>query len=111
MAQIDTDRNHSLFLHEQLAHLHTGKTQMKVSNIASDEDIMENIHMFVILWNLSTISHLIFPQCFFSSPEHIVLRVSYCDRSLSGVRTSLCPSVREQLLKNSSPLKPPNRFQ
>ena len=44
---------------------------------------------------------------FFSLPEHIVLRVSYCDRSLSGVR----PSVREQLLKNSSPLKPPNRFQ
>ena len=31
---------------------------------------------------------------FFSSPEHIVLRVSYCDRSLSGVRPSVCPSVR-----------------
>ena len=25
----------------------------------------------------------------FSSPEHIVLRVSYCDRSLSGVRPSV----------------------
>ena len=27
----------------------------------------------------------------FSSPEHIVLRVSYCDRSLSGVRPSVRP--------------------
>ena len=50
-----------------------------------------------------------------SSPEHNVLRVSYCDRSMSGVRPSvhLCvrPSVPEQLLKKSSPLKPANRFQ
>ena len=38
---------------------------MKVSNIASDEDIMENNDMFVMLWNLSVISHLIFPQSFF----------------------------------------------
>ena len=30
----------------------------------------------------------------FSSHEHIVLRVSYCDRSLSGVRPSVCLSVR-----------------
>ena len=30
----------------------------------------------------------------FSSPEHIVLRVSYCDRSLS-VRPSIRPSVSE----------------
>ena len=51
----------------------------------------------------------------FSSPEHNVLRMSYCDRSLSGVRPSVCPSarlpVREQLLKKSSPLKLANRFQ
>ena len=46
----------------------------------------------------------------FSSPEHIVLRVSYCDRLLS-IRLSVFLSVREQLLKNSSPPKPPNRFQ
>ena len=51
MAQVDIDGNHSLFLHEQLAHLHTGNTQKKVSIIASDEDIMENNYMFVILWN------------------------------------------------------------
>ena len=42
-----TNRNQGLFLHEQLAHLHTGNTQNKVSNIASDEDIMENNYMFV----------------------------------------------------------------
>ena len=30
---------------------------------------------------------------FFSSPEHNVLRGSYCDRSSSGVRPSVCPSV------------------
>ena len=31
-----------------------------------DEDIIENNYMFVMLWNLSDISHLIFPQRFFS---------------------------------------------
>ena len=45
-----------------------------------------------------------------SSPYHNVLRVSFCDQSLSGVRPSVCPSIREQLLKKSSPLKPANRF-
>ena len=65
MAQVDTDGNHDLFLHGQVAHLHTGNTQKKVSNTASDEHIMEKNYMFVVLWNLSVISHLIFPQCFF----------------------------------------------
>ena len=37
----------------------------EASNIASDVDIMENIYMFVMLSNLSVISHLIFPQCRF----------------------------------------------
>ena len=64
MAQLDTNGNHGLFLHEQLAHLHTGNTQKKVSNILSDEDIIEDIIIFIMLWNLSVISHLIFPQCF-----------------------------------------------
>ena len=64
-AQVDSDGNHGLFLHEQLAHLNTGNTQKKVSNIASDEDIMENNIMFVMLWNLRVICHLIFPQYFF----------------------------------------------
>ena len=48
----------------------------------------------------------------FSSPEHNVLRMSFCDGSMSGViRLSVCPSVREQLLKKSSSPKPANRFQ
>ena len=36
------------FLHEHLAHLNSGNTQKRVSNIASDEDI-ENNCMFVML--------------------------------------------------------------
>ena len=31
----------------------------------TDEDIMENNYMFVMLWNSSVIDHLVFPQCFF----------------------------------------------
>ena len=57
-AQVDSDGNHGLFLHEQLTHLHTGNTQKKVSNMTSDEDIMENDYMFVMLWNLSVIRHI-----------------------------------------------------
>ena len=39
----------------------------EASNIASDEDNnnMENNCMFIMLSNLSVISHVIFPQCFF----------------------------------------------
>ena len=47
----------------------------------------------------------------FSSSEHNVLRVSYCDRSMSDVRPCVRLSLREQLLQKSSPLKPANRFQ
>ena len=65
MAQVHTDRKHGLFIYEQHAHLHTENTQKKVSNIASDEDIIENNYMFVMLYNLSVISHWIFPECFF----------------------------------------------
>ena len=62
MAQVHTNGKHGLFLHEQLAHLHTENTDeaSKASNIAFDEDIMENNYMFVMLWNLSVISHWIF---------------------------------------------------
>ena len=62
MAQVDTDGNHGLFLHEQLAYLHTGNTQKKVSNTASDEDIMGNNHMFVMLWNFPTMLFLFLAQ-------------------------------------------------
>ena len=64
MAKVDTNGKHGLFFNEQLAHLHTENTD-RVSNIAFDEDIMENIYMFVMLWNLSIISLWIFSQCFF----------------------------------------------
>ena len=37
----------------------------EASNIASDEDIVENNYIFDVLRNLSVISHLVFPQCFF----------------------------------------------
>ena len=55
MPQVDTDGNHGLFLHEQLAH--AGNKHKKVLNIASNEDIMENNHMFAMLWNISVVSH------------------------------------------------------
>ena len=58
-------RQHIPFLHEQFAHLHTGNTLKKSSNIAADENIIKNNYIFVMLWNLSVISHLIFPQSFF----------------------------------------------
>ena len=49
--------------------LRTGRHQQetdKASNIAFDEDIMENNYMFVMmLRNLSVISHWVFPQFFF----------------------------------------------
>ena len=64
-AQVDIGWNHGLFLHEQLAHLHTGNKQKRASKIAFDEDIIENNYMFVVLWNLNVICHLVFPQCCF----------------------------------------------
>ena len=55
-------------------------------------------------------------KCFFFSgfsrlAEHIMLRVSYCDQSLSGVHPSMCLPVCEQFNKKCSPLKPAKRFQ
>ena len=61
MAQVNTDENHRLFSHEQLTHLYTANRQKNVSNIASDEDIMENDYMFIMLWSLSVSSHFYFP--------------------------------------------------
>ena len=52
MAQVDTEGNHGLFLHEQLAHLHTGNTENKVSNIAYDEAIMENITLCLLCYGI-----------------------------------------------------------
>ena len=66
MAHVNTNTKYGLFLHEQLIHLHTKKYTDEASTIAIDEDIMENNYMFVMLWNLSVISHWIFPQYCFS---------------------------------------------
>ena len=53
----------------ELFNFQTSFTYLKyadeASNIASDEEIMENNYMFVVLWNSSVISHWVFPQCFF----------------------------------------------
>ena len=46
--QVDTDENHGLFLHEQLAHLYTENTG-EALNITSNENIMENNYMFVVM--------------------------------------------------------------
>ena len=51
----------------------------------SDEVIMENNYMFVILSNLSLIRHLVFPQCFFSSPEHNMLKGTFQGGDVSVV--------------------------
>ena len=47
---------------------------------------------------------------FLSSPEQVVLRVSYCDGSLSSICLSVCLSIHEQLIKESS-LKLAIKFQ
>ena len=54
-----------------------------------------------MLWNLNVISCWIFPQYFFSSPEHEVLVLSYCDRAVSVVRcvssvVNFLPCVRSR---------------
>ena len=42
-------------------------------------------------------SHSLKASVFFSSPEHNMLRVSYYDRSMSGIRPCVCPSVNNYL--------------
>ena len=64
MVQVNTDGKHDLFLREQLPFTYWKYTD-EASNIASDEDIIENNYMFVMLRNLSVIIHWIFPQCLF----------------------------------------------
>ena len=55
----------ALLLYYQFPHLHTGNT-LQASNIPCDEDI-ENNYMFVMLGNLSGISHLIYQMLFIIS--------------------------------------------
>ena len=37
IVQVDTNGNHGLFLHEQLAHLHNENTQMKLNPLPDDK--------------------------------------------------------------------------
>jgi len=41
-----------------------------------------------------------------SSPEHRVLKVSFCGNPLSVARLSVRPCIRQQFLYTTSPLKP-----
>ena len=56
------------------------------------------------LWKIASASLPVsaFIEFLFSSPEHYVLRVSYCDRSLSGVRPSVNNYLKILLLWNRS---------
>ena len=65
MAQVDTDGKHSLFLHIAARWFTYWEYKDETFNIASNEDIMENNYIFVMLWNLHDIGHLVFPLCFF----------------------------------------------
>ena len=53
--------------------------------------IQKTLHMYS-LWQSASTS--------FSSPEHSVLRVSYCDRSVSGIRLSVNNYWKNLLLWN-----------
>ena len=52
----------SCYMNRSLTHW---KYTDETSNIASEEEIMEDIYRFVVLCNLSVISHRIFPKSFF----------------------------------------------
>ena len=47
----------------------------------------------------------------FSSPEHKVLKVSYCDHPVSGVRRQSSVVCRQQFIQSTSPPKPLVQFQ
>ena len=55
------------------------------------------MHIFRCILIPSKNSGIIGRMPFFSSPEHNVLRGSYCDRSSSGVRPSVRLSVRPSI--------------
>ena len=63
-----------------LIYIHVRKIHRRKLQTASDENIMENNIMFVMLWNLSVISHIISPRCFFfisgGKSKNNILKVS-----------------------------------
>ena len=61
---VDTEGKHGLFYMSILL-IYLLEIHSQSFKIASDEDIIENNHMFVMLLNLSVTSYLIFPPCRF----------------------------------------------
>ena len=67
--------------------------------------------------NSGTVSHtvtqarLIIIFFVFSSPEHKVLKVSYCDHPVSGVRRQSSVVRRQQFIQSTSPPKLLDQFQ
>ena len=56
-----TPTENTVYFHRSSSFIYTDEA----SNIAFDEDIIVNNNIFVMLWNLSVISHWIFPQYFY----------------------------------------------
>ena len=66
----------------------------KINNIAHLSKFVVNLNLIIMLKPKYTSIFIFTGRIFLSSPEHKVLKVSYCDRPLSVVRAS----VRRQLL-------------
>ena len=64
---MSTPTGNTVYFYMSSSFIYALKYTDEASNIAFDEHIMENNYMFVTLWNLSVISHWIFPQYFFFS--------------------------------------------
>ena len=71
--------------------------QEGIDRRSAQHDVTETGFEFHFFYPLAT-----FCKCLFSSPEHNVLRMSYCDRSMSGVRLCVRPSVNNYLKNVSS---------
>ena len=59
-----TQTGNTVYFYMSSSIIYIVKIHRQSFNITSDEDIMEN-NIFVMLWNLSVISHWIFPRCLF----------------------------------------------
>ena len=62
---MSTPTGNTVYFYMSSSSIYTLKITDEASNIAFDKDIIENNYMFVMLWNLTVISHWIFPQYFF----------------------------------------------
>ena len=60
-----TSTGNTVYFYMSSSLIYILKIDRQASNKASNKDIIEKNHMFVMLWNLSVISHWIFPQHLF----------------------------------------------